>query len=232
MKQLPKDNAFKIIKKSITKQQVVPTSNSTASATGSESQGFLNGCSCSRYITPSRGVRKTPNSDNFLPEANFGLGILSLPAFVCVCVRVSVCQPRGWQRDNFWPIHPKVTKFRPAVQNTLPKIPIVSGGGGGGGGQLTTNFKVKLQSPNLPHSELARAISPYQLVFPKPLTRPFVLKYVTLLGFANQASLPSPRLPWESHTSEHSLFSPVVSQWLCNQMQSAWDVAAVRLLTF
>ena len=40
------------------------------------------------------------------------------------------------------------------------------------------------------------------------------------------------RLPGESHMSEHPLFSPVVSQWLCNQMQSAWDVAAVRLLTF
>ena len=36
----------------------------------------------------------------------------------------------------------------------------------------------------------------YQLVFPKPLTRPFVLKYVKLLGFANQASLPSPQVPW------------------------------------
>ena len=62
---------------------------------------------------------------------------------------------------------------------------------------------------------------PYQLAFPKPLTRPFVLKYVKLLGFANQAPLPHSRLPGESHMSEHPLFSPVVSQWLCNQMQSA-----------
>ena len=61
----------------------------------------------------------------------------------------------------------------------------------------------------------------YQLAFPKPLTRPFVLKYVKLLGFANQAPLPHSRLPGESHMSEHPLFSPVVSQWLCNQMQSA-----------
>ena len=61
----------------------------------------------------------------------------------------------------------------------------------------------------------------YQLAFPKPLTPPFVLKYVKLLGFANQAPLPHSRLPGESHMSEHPLFSPVVSQWLCNQMQSA-----------
>ena len=40
------------------------------------------------------------------------------------------------------------------------------------------------------------------------------------------------RLPGESHMSEHPLFSPVVFQWLCNQMQSAWGVAAVKLSTF
>ena len=36
----------------------------------------------------------------------------------------------------------------------------------------------------------------YQLVSPKPLTRPFVLKYVKLLGFANQVSLPPLQAPW------------------------------------
>ena len=36
----------------------------------------------------------------------------------------------------------------------------------------------------------------YQLVSPKPLTRPFVLKYVKLLGFANQASQPPLKAPW------------------------------------
>ena len=72
----------------------------------------------------------------------------------------------------------------------------------------------------------------YQLVSPKPLTRPFVLKYVKLLGLPTRLHSHHSRLPGESHMSEHPLFSPVVSQWLCNQMQSAWDVAAVRLLTF
>ena len=32
--------------------------------------------------------------------------------------------------------------------------------------------------------------------------------------------------------SEQSLFSLVVFQWLCYQVQSAWDVAAAQLLTF
>ena len=36
----------------------------------------------------------------------------------------------------------------------------------------------------------------YQLAFPKPLTRPFLLKYVKLLGFGNQASLPPLQAPW------------------------------------
>ena len=40
------------------------------------------------------------------------------------------------------------------------------------------------------------------------------------------------RLPGESHMSEHHLFSPVVPKCLCNQMQSAWEVAAVTLLIF
>ena len=72
----------------------------------------------------------------------------------------------------------------------------------------------------------------YQLVSPKPLTWPFVLKYVKLLGLPTRHHSHQARLPGESHMSEHPLFSPVASQWLCNQMQSAWDVAAVRLLTF
>ena len=37
---------------------------------------------------------------------------------------------------------------------------------------------------------------PYQLDFPKPLTRPFLLKYVKLLGFGNQASLIPLQAPW------------------------------------
>ena len=128
MKQLPKDNAFKIIKKSIAKQQVIPTLSSTASATVVSRRGFETGAAVLDILCRPVELEKKPNSDNFLPEATFGLGVLSLPAFVCVCVRVlSVCQPRGCQRDNFWPIHPRITKFTPAVKNTLLKIPIVSG---------------------------------------------------------------------------------------------------------
>ena len=48
-------------------------------------------------------------------------------------------------------------------------------------------------------------------------------------GLPTRFHCPHPRLPGESRMSEHPLFSPVVSQWLCNQMQSAWDVATVRL---
>ena len=51
-------------------------------------------------------------------------------------------------------------------------------------------------------------------------------------GLPTRLHCPHSRLPRESHMSEHPLFSPVVSKRLCNQMQSAWDVAAVRLLTF
>ena len=57
----------------------------------------------------------------FLPEANFGLQVLSLPASVCVCVNVCVCQPRACLHHN---IQAKITKFRPEMENTLVKITI------------------------------------------------------------------------------------------------------------
>ena len=60
----------------------------------------------------------------------------------------------------------------------------------------------------------------------------FCWNILSYSGFPTRLHCPHSRLPGESHISEHPLFSPVVSQWLRNQMQSAWDVAAVRLLTF
>ena len=55
-----------------------------------------------------------------IPEASFGLRVLSLPASVCVCV--SVRQSRACLRDNSSPVQATATKFRPEV-----KIPIVFG---------------------------------------------------------------------------------------------------------
>ena len=75
----------------------------------------------------------------FLPEASFGLRVLSLPASVCVCVSVclSVCQSLACPRDNSGPVQVRIAKFGPKMQKTLVKVPIVSGG------QLTMTFKVK-----------------------------------------------------------------------------------------
>ena len=62
----------------------------------------------------------------FLPEASFGLWVLSLPACVCVYVwmpvYVSVCQPRVCPHHNSPPVQARITKFGPEVQNTLVKI--------------------------------------------------------------------------------------------------------------
>ena len=37
---------------------------------------------------------------DFLPEASFGLGVLSLPACVCLCVCLCVRQSHACPRDN------------------------------------------------------------------------------------------------------------------------------------
>ena len=49
----------------------------------------------------------------FLPEANFGLRVLSLPA------------SRVCPRDNSLPVQARITKFGAQMQNTLVKVPIV-----------------------------------------------------------------------------------------------------------
>ena len=58
---------------------------------------------------------------HFLPEASFGLRVLSLPVSVCVCVYQSLACPH----DNSSPVQARITKFGPEKKNTLVKIPIV-----------------------------------------------------------------------------------------------------------
>ena len=67
------------------------------------------------------GHDKPSASISFLPEASFGLRVLSLPPSVCLCVRQSLACPR----DNLSPVQARITKFGPEEQNTLVKIPIV-----------------------------------------------------------------------------------------------------------
>ena len=63
-------------------------------------------------------------SISFLPEASFGLRLLSLPAsvYVCVCVCLSVCQSLASPRDNTGPVRARITKFRPKMQQTLVNV--------------------------------------------------------------------------------------------------------------
>ena len=99
---------------------------------------------------------------SFLPEASFGIRVLSLPASVHPSVRPSVrhqvcpCEISSpVQASNlrskskltpFWayphhnssPIQVRITTFGPEVQNTLVKIPVILGGG-----RLTLTFTVK-----------------------------------------------------------------------------------------
>ena len=58
---------------------------------------------------------------SFLPEASFGLRVLSSPASVCVCPCVcqSMCQSLACPRDNSGPVQARIAKFRPKMQQTL-----------------------------------------------------------------------------------------------------------------
>ena len=66
-------------------------------------------------------------SSLFLPEASFGLRVLSLPACVCVCVcvRVSVRQSSACPCNNSSTVQARITKFGPEMEKTLVKIPII-----------------------------------------------------------------------------------------------------------
>ena len=67
---------------------------------------------------------------SFLPEASFGLRVLSSPASVCVsmCVCQYVCQSLASPRDNSGPVQARIGKFGPKMQKTLVKVPLVLGG--------------------------------------------------------------------------------------------------------
>ena len=63
-----------------------------------------------------------------LPEASFGLRVLSLPASVPPSVRQSVRPSVRHQVcpcDNYWTVQARITKLGPEVQNNLVKIPNV-----------------------------------------------------------------------------------------------------------
>ena len=77
---------------------------------------------CGPFCGLHNGITYTGKM-SFLPEASFGLRVLSLPACVCVCR----CVRQSWAcpSDNSSTVHARITKFVPEKQNTLVKIPIV-----------------------------------------------------------------------------------------------------------
>ena len=88
--------------------------------------------------------------------------------------------------------------------------------------QIMTQFNDSYISPTL--NEIT-----YQLAFPKPLTRPLLLKQCLPLGSAVQGTDPQLNLPRESVLSGASLCSP---QWLRNRGQPAGQPAVVKVSFF
>ena len=99
---------------------------------------------------------------HFLPEASFGLRVLSLPACVCVCVCLSVNHHlvRAVTHQPFKLESPNLDQRckRPWLRSLLFFGMI----------DLELQSQIELKSQNLPHFELVRAISHHKLksVFP------------------------------------------------------------------
>ena len=88
----------------------------------------------------------------FLPKASLGLRVLSLHAFVCVCVRPSECPSLACPREYSSPLQIKATK----VEKKTPwlRIPLIFG-------LFDPDFKVQIQFQNkeIPYLELVHAIT-------------------------------------------------------------------------
>ena len=111
--------------------------------------------------------RAYTGTSDFLPEASFGLRVLSLPASVCVSVCLSVClsvrQSLACPRDNSGPVQAKITKFGPKMQKTLFKVLIVLLTDRPGSSRSNSTW-----NPHLPHFEILRTITrhPFKLGSP------------------------------------------------------------------
>ena len=99
---------------------------------------------------------------DFLPEASFGLRVLSLPACVCVCVCLSVNHQlvRAVTHQPFKLESPNLDQRckRPWLRSLLFFGMI----------DIELQGQIELKSQNLPHFELVRSISHHKLksVFP------------------------------------------------------------------
>ena len=97
----------------------------------------------------------------FLPEASFGLRVLSLPASVCLCVRPSVCVCGKHLLVRAITHHP-FKLGSPNLDNGC-KRPWLRSLLFWGVIDLDLQGQIELQSQNLPHFELVHAITHHQL---------------------------------------------------------------------
>ena len=111
----------------------------------------------SKVVERSSMYCKVMKLCHFLPEASYGLRVLSLPACVCVCVCLSVNHQlvRAITNQLFKLESPNLDQRckRPWLRSLLFLGAI----------DLELQGQIELKSPNLPHFELVRAISHHQL---------------------------------------------------------------------
>ena len=105
--------------------------------------------------------RPVTRSFDFLPEASFGLRVLSLPASVCLCVRPTVCVCGKHLLVCAITHHP--FKLGSPNLDNMCKRPWLRSLLFWGVIDLDLQGQIELQSQNLPHFELVHAITHHQL---------------------------------------------------------------------
>ena len=99
----------------------------------------------------------------FSPEASFVLRVLSLPASVCLCIRMYVYHSLVCPHDNSGPVQARINKFGPTMLNTLVKVSLVLRVI-----DLDLQGQIKLENRILSHFELVRTITHYPFKLGSP----------------------------------------------------------------
>ena len=169
-----------------------------------------------------------------LTPCYLGVTCMPLPEWPGTIITVPRWQSSwGQHRAPLGPVGPRWDPYRPHEQISYIYAEITNFTGLN---IYAINIGTFLEATTILHIKIIKnarhAVVSGGLPFIKPWHDHFCWNTLSYSDLGTRLHCPHSRLPRESHMSEQLLFFPVAYQWLCNQMQSAWDVVAVKQLTF